>query len=190
MIRAGTIVQLLLGNIGRPGGGVMAMRGHASIQGSSDIPTLYELLPGYLPMPRAAEGEFTLQSYVERGGTDRGWWSHFDNYIVSLLKAWFGDAATPENGFGFACLPKINGNHSHFSTIMRALDGELDGLFVMGQNPAVGCSTPGCSGARSPASSGSSCATWPTPRPRASGRTRRRSQSGELRRRRSRPRSS
>ena len=56
MIRAGAILQLLLGNVGRPGGGVMAMRGHASIQGSSDIPTLYELLPGYLPMPRAARG--------------------------------------------------------------------------------------------------------------------------------------
>ena len=56
MIRAGTIVQLLLGNVGRPGGGIMAMRGHASIQGSSDIPTLYEILPGYLPTPRAAGG--------------------------------------------------------------------------------------------------------------------------------------
>jgi formate dehydrogenase major subunit len=54
MIRAGAIVQLLLGNVGRPGGGVMAMRGHASIQGSSDIPTLYDLLPGYLPMPKAS----------------------------------------------------------------------------------------------------------------------------------------
>jgi formate dehydrogenase major subunit len=52
MIRAGAILQLLLGNIGRPGGGVMALRGHATIQGSSDIPTLYDLLPGYLPMPR------------------------------------------------------------------------------------------------------------------------------------------
>ncbi len=138
MIRAGAIVQLLLGNVGRPGGGVMAMRGHASIQGSSDIPTLYELLPGYLPMPRASEEDTTLEGYIESGGSARGWWSHFDNYAVSLLKAWFGDAATKENGYGFAWLPKISGNHSHFPTMLRAMDGGLDGLFVMGQNPAVG----------------------------------------------------
>jgi formate dehydrogenase major subunit len=138
MIRAGAIVQLLLGNIGRPGGGIMAMRGHASIQGSSDIPTLYEILPGYLPMPRAREADLTLTDYIESGGSSRGWWSHFDNYIVSLLKAWFGDAATEENGYGFPWLPKISGNHSHFPTMLRALDGGLDGFFVMGQNPAVG----------------------------------------------------
>jgi formate dehydrogenase major subunit len=138
MIRAGTIVQLLLGNVGRPGGGIMAMRGHASIQGSSDIPTLYEILPGYLPMPRATEDDLTLASYVETSGRRKGWWSHFDNYVVSLLKAWFGDAATAENDFGFRHLPKLTGNHSHFPTMLRALDGGLDGLFVMGQNPAVG----------------------------------------------------
>jgi formate dehydrogenase major subunit len=138
MIRAGAIVQLLLGNVGRPGGGVMAMRGHASIQGSSDIPTLYELLPGYLPMPRARDEDLTLDAYVQGGGSDRGWWSHFDEYIVSLCKAWFGPAATKDNDFGFPWLPKISGNHSHYPTIIRALDGGLDGFFVMGQNPAVG----------------------------------------------------
>ncbi|HUR87396.1 MAG TPA: molybdopterin-dependent oxidoreductase [Solirubrobacteraceae bacterium] len=138
MIRAGAIVQLLLGNVGRPGGGIMAMRGHASIQGSSDIPTLYEILPGYLPMPRAGENDLTLADYVSSSGRRKGWWSNFDNYIVSLMKAWFGDAATPENDFGFGHLPKLTGNHSHFPTMLRALDGGLDGLFVMGQNPAVG----------------------------------------------------
>jgi formate dehydrogenase major subunit len=143
MIRAGAILQLLLGNVGRPGGGVVALRGHASIQGSTDIPTLYDLLPGYLHMPRAREGELTLADYVDTGGADRGWWSHFDRYVVSLLKAWFGDAATPENDFGFGRLPKISGNHSHYPTMLRALDGGLDGLFVMGQNPAVGSENAG-----------------------------------------------
>ena len=138
MIRTASILQLLLGNIGRPGGGILALRGHASIQGSTDIPTLYDLLPGYLPMPRAAESESTLESYIGRDGSERGWWSFFDRYIVSLLKAWFGEAATEENGYGFGSLPKLSGNHSHFATMMRALDGGLDGLFVMGQNPAVG----------------------------------------------------
>jgi formate dehydrogenase major subunit len=116
----------------------MAMRGHASIQGSSDIPTLYEILPGYLPTPRAREGDLTLADYIETGGRRKGWWSHFDSYIVSLLKAWFGDAATADNDFGFGHLPKLTGNHSHFPTMLRALDGGLDGLIVMGQNPAVG----------------------------------------------------
>ena len=92
MIRTASILQLLLGNIGRPGGGIMALRGHASIQGSTDIPTLYDLLPGYLNMPHAREGHLTLEDYIDADGADRGWWSFFDTYIVSLLKAWFGDA--------------------------------------------------------------------------------------------------
>ena len=91
MIRSAAILQLLLGNVGRPGGGIMAMRGHASIQGSTDVPTLYDLLPGYLHMPRTREGHLTLAEYIGVGKADRGWWSHFDAYIVSLLKAWFGD---------------------------------------------------------------------------------------------------
>jgi formate dehydrogenase major subunit len=138
MIRAAAILQLLLGNMGRPGGGIMAMRGHASIQGSTDIPTLFDLLPGYLPMPKGREGENDLATYVASNGAERGWWANFDKYIVSLLKAYFGDAATEENGYGFSRLPKITGNHSHFPTMLRALDGGLDGLLVMGQNPAVG----------------------------------------------------
>jgi formate dehydrogenase major subunit len=80
---------------------------------------------------------------VEKGGSDRGWWCFFEVYIVSLLKAWFGDSATEENDYGFGWLPKISGNHSHFATMLRALDGGLDGLFVMGQNPAVGSQNAG-----------------------------------------------
>jgi formate dehydrogenase major subunit len=138
MIRAAAVLQLLLGNVGRPGGGIMAMRGHASIQGSTDIPTLYDLLPGYLPMPKGRQGEHSLDEYCERNGAERGWWVNFRTYAVSLMKAYFGDAATAENDYGFEHLPKITQNHSHFATMLRAFDGGLDGLFVMGQNPAVG----------------------------------------------------
>jgi formate dehydrogenase major subunit len=138
MIRAAAILQLLLGNIGRPGGGILALRGHASIQGSTDIPTLYDLLPGYMPMPKAREDHLTLEQYIDTNGQDRGWWSFFDVYIVSMLKAWFGEAASKDNDYGFGSLPKLTGNHSHFSTSMRMLDGGVDGFFVMGQNPAVG----------------------------------------------------
>jgi formate dehydrogenase major subunit len=138
MIRTAAILQLLMGNIGRPGGGIVALRGHASIQGSTDIPTLYDLLPGYLHMPHAHEGHFDLGCYIGSGESRRGWWSHFNEYTVSLLKAWYGDGATADNDYGFSALPLISGNHSHFATSLRALDGGVDGMFLMGQNPAVG----------------------------------------------------
>ncbi|MBW3652469.1 MAG: formate dehydrogenase-N subunit alpha [Actinobacteria bacterium] len=138
IIRTAAILQLLLGNIGRPGGGIMALRGHASIQGSTDIPTLFDILPGYLEMPRAGADPPSLHDHVDASGKKRGWWAFYETYLVSLLKAWFGDAATPGNEFGFAHLPKLTGNHSHFATMLRALDGGLEGLFLMGQNPAVG----------------------------------------------------
>jgi formate dehydrogenase major subunit len=138
IIRSAAILQLLLGNIGRPGGGIYAMRGHATIQGSTDIPTLYDLLPGYLHMPRAQEERQTLADYCQSSRMRRGWWADLDAYMVSLLVAWFGDAATVQNDFGFGYLPKISGNHSHFATSLRAFDGGLDGILVMGQNPAVG----------------------------------------------------
>ena len=100
IIRAASILQLLLGNIGRPGGGILALRGHASIQGSTDIPTLYDILPGYLPMPtHDTKDEANLASYIERHRSPKGWWYNLDKYIVSLLKAYYGDAATKENDF-------------------------------------------------------------------------------------------
>src|SRR5437764_448579 len=94
IIRAAGILQMLLGNIGRPGGGIMAMRGHSSIQGSTDVPTLYDLLPGYLPQPIADAAHETLEGYVAHEGLGTGYWANFRKFIVSLLKAWYGDAAT------------------------------------------------------------------------------------------------
>ncbi len=138
VIRAAAILQLLLGNIGRPGGGIMALRGHASIQGSTDIPTLYDILPGYLPMPFFQEGDRTLDRYIDRHRDPTGWWHNFDKYIVSLLKAWYGDGATTENEFGFGWLPRVTGDHSHLGYWLDMADGKMEGLFVMGQNPGVG----------------------------------------------------
>ena len=136
-IRTASILQLLLGNMGRPGGGVMALRGHASIQGSTDIPTLYNILPGYLPMPHA-EQDRTLADYIDANTAPAGFWGHTDDYIVSLLKAWWGDAAQPENDFCFSHLPRITGDHSIYPTVMGMRDGDVEGFFVMGENPAVG----------------------------------------------------
>ncbi len=138
-IRTASILQLLLGNIGRPGGGIMALRGHASIQGSTDVPTLYNLLPGYMPMPHAKQG-LDLDQYLEDHEASTGWWSNLPKYAVSLLKAWFGDAATKENHFLFGHLPRLTGNHSHMQTVADMADGRVKGYFVMGENPAVGSS--------------------------------------------------
>jgi formate dehydrogenase major subunit len=136
-IRTACILQLLLGNIGRPGGGVMAMRGHASIQGSSDIPTLYDLLPGYLPMPHAHEYR-SLQGYIEADSAQKGYWGNMSSYVTSLLKAWWGPAAGAENDYCFDYLPRITGAHGTYDTVMAQLEGKCKGYFLMGQNPAVG----------------------------------------------------
>ncbi len=137
-IRAGAIVQLLLGNIGRPGGGIYALRGHASIQGSTDIPTLFNLLPGYLPMPDT--GHADLAGYVDAVGPHRtkGYWGNTDAYMISLLKEYWGDAATAENDYCFDYLPRINGDHGTYRTVMDMVEGKVSGYFVLGQNPAVG----------------------------------------------------
>jgi formate dehydrogenase major subunit len=137
IIRSAAILQLLLGNMGRPGGGIMALRGHASIQGSTDVPTLFDILPGYLNMPKFGEESKTLAAYIEKNTPRTGWWNNYDKYIVSFLKAYYGDAATAENDFGFNWLPRITGDHSHQGYWLDMMDGKMDGLFVMGQNPAV-----------------------------------------------------
>src|SRR6185312_2505312 len=136
-IRTAAILQSLLGNIGRPGGGIMALRGHASIQGSTDIPTLYNILPGYLPMPKAS-ADITFDEYIKNNRAEDGWWSEFPKYMVSLLKAYFGANATHANDWGYDYLPRISGDHSHMTTCAAMADGLVKGYFVMGENPTVG----------------------------------------------------
>jgi formate dehydrogenase major subunit len=136
-IRTAAILQALLGNIGRPGGGIMALRGHASIQGSTDIPTLFNILPGYIPMPHAHQHQ-TLQDFVAADAGTKGYWANTGAYTVSLLKAWWGDAATAENDFCFDHLPRLTGDHGTYSTVMRQIDVGGGGYFVVGENPAVG----------------------------------------------------
>ena len=137
MIRACSVLQLLLGNVGRPGSGIMALRGHATIQGSTDIPTLYSLLPGYLPQPKAG-ADTDLKKYIENYTPHAGWWTQFPNYIVSLLKAWYGDAANPESDYCFSHIPRMTGDHSHMTTVNEMADGGIKGYFVMGENAVVG----------------------------------------------------
>jgi formate dehydrogenase major subunit len=136
-IRTASIIQLLLGNMGRPGGGILALRGHANIQGSTDIPTLYNILPGYIPMPHP-QSHGDLDEFIENNGPDTGAWGELRSYVTSLLKAWWGDAAREENEYCFHYLPKIDGDHSIYSTFDRMLDDKVKGFFAVGQNPAVG----------------------------------------------------
>jgi formate dehydrogenase major subunit len=138
-IRGSAIIQLLLGNMGRPGGGILALRGHASIQGSTDIPTLFNILPGYLPMPKAGADE-SFESYLDtiRNHEQKGFWANAESYSVSLQKAWWGEKATVDNGWAFDYLPRISGDHGTYRTVLDMNDGKVDGYFLLGQNPAVG----------------------------------------------------
>ncbi len=164
IIRTAAILQLLLGNMGRPGGGIMALRGHASIQGSTDVPTLYDLLGGYMPQPAAmlaSEGrdqqstplasmgaaakthqgpsQQTLQEYIAANGSKTGWWANLPAYMRSFLHAWYGEAANQEDGNTcYRWIPKIIGDHSHLVTSYAMLDGKIKGYILLGQNPAAG----------------------------------------------------
>ena len=138
IIRAASMVQMLLGNMGRPGGGILALRGHASIQGSTDIPTLYNMLPTYLPQPNAFKQHRNFADYLKTETPATGWWNNFPKYAVSLLKAWYGEHATAENEWGYHFLPKLTGDVSQQVMTLAMADGLMRGWFMMGQNPLVG----------------------------------------------------
>lgn len=137
-IRTAGMLQTILGNAGRPGGGILALRGHASIQGSTDIPTLYHSWSGYLNAADARKKHDTLRDYILTETPGTSYWFNFPKFAVSLLKAWFGDAATPENDFGYDYLPKITADHSHLPMFVLMHQGGIKGFLVIGQNPAVG----------------------------------------------------
>lgn len=140
IIRTAAMLQALLGNIGRPGGGVLALRGHATIQGSTDIATLYHSLPGYLNMPDARKAHDTLKDYILTEATPiaTSYWGNFPKFAVSYFKAQWGDKATAENDYGYKYHPQITGDHSHMPLFVDMMAGKIKGFYVMGQNPAVG----------------------------------------------------
>ncbi len=145
-IRAMSIIQLLLGNMGMAGGGVNAMRGESNVQGSTDYGLLFHILTGYNPTPRAADK--TLQDYIEnytpktKDPKSFNWWKNRPKYIISFLKAMYGADATKENNFGYGWLPKLDAtqNGSWLMLFDQMAKGKLKGFFAWGQNPA-------CSGA-------------------------------------------
>jgi formate dehydrogenase major subunit len=138
-IRALCMLQLLLGNIGRPGGGVTALRGHANVQGATDLELLYHELPGYMAQP-LRDAHPDLKTYLEKETPKGGFWINKPKFFVSLLKAFYGDAATKDNEFGYQWLPKRASAdaYSHQHMFVDMYNGTIKGFLADGQNPAVG----------------------------------------------------
>jgi len=147
-IRMMAMIQLMLGNMGRPGGGVNALRGESNVQGSTDHCLLFHIWPGYLGTPKASL--VTLADYNAKNTPktndplSANWWQNKPKYMASFLKAMFGEAATKENDFGYSWMPKIDDGvtYSWLDIFDEMYKGNFKGFFAWGQNPA-------CSGANS-----------------------------------------
>jgi formate dehydrogenase major subunit len=137
IIGCAALLQLLLGNFGRPGAGIMALRGHASIQGSTDIPTLYHSIHGYMAHPSAIKQHATLEEWLAEETQPTGYWANTPKFMVSYLKSMYGAAARPENDFGYDWHPKIIGDHSHLPMFVAMNEGFVKGMLCIGQNPAT-----------------------------------------------------
>jgi formate dehydrogenase major subunit len=141
IVRSYTIVQQLLGNMGIPGGGINALRGESNVQGSTDMAILYHIVPGYMATPNESKHP-TLKDYVDKETPKAGWWSNKPKYFVSLLKAFWGDAAKPENEFAYHFMPKLGkgyqgGGYSWLPMFEYMAEGGIKGMLVWGMNPAV-----------------------------------------------------
>ena len=141
-VRSYAMLQLLLGNIGLAGGGINALRGESNVQGSTDYAILYHILPGYLKVP--TYDNVDLAAYNDKwtpetnDSQSANWWSNTPKYMTSLLKAYWGDAATEKNDFCYDYLPKRSGNYSYIRLMERLQNGGFEGMIFMGTNPIVG----------------------------------------------------
>jgi formate dehydrogenase major subunit len=140
MIRTGAMVQLLLGNIGMPGGGMNALRGHSNIQGLTDLGLLSNLLPGYLTLP--AEQEQDYHAYIAKRAPKAlrpgqlSYWQNYEKFHVSLMKAWYGRNATAENNWGYDWLPKLDiPGYDVLKVFDMMYQGKVNGYFCQGFNP-------------------------------------------------------
>ncbi len=141
IIRSYTILQQLLGNMGVAGGGINALRGENNVQGSTDMALLFHIVPGYMGIPNEAKHP-TLKDYLDKETPKAGWWMNKPKYFVSLLKAFWGEAATPENEFAYHFMPKIGkgfqgSGYSWLPLFENMAEGNIQGMLVWGMNPAV-----------------------------------------------------
>ncbi len=144
IIRGYSILQQLLGNMGIAGGGINALRGENNVQGSTDMALLFHIVPGYMGVPSEANHP-TLKDYLDKETPKASWWMNKPKYFVSLLKAFWGDAATPENEFGYHFMPKVGkgyqgAGYSWLPLFENMAEGNIHGMLVWGMNPAVGSS--------------------------------------------------
>jgi formate dehydrogenase major subunit len=141
IIRTAAMIQLLLGNVGRAGGGVNALRGHSNIQGATDMAGLFDSLPGYLKAPNPAD--LDLAAYLKRvtpgpskptPWSSMNYWSNTPKFFVSLLKSMYGNSATKQNGFAFDYLPKVDRDYSWTHIWDDMYNGTVKGMFAFGMN--------------------------------------------------------
>ena len=137
-IRLGAMVQLLLGNIGIAGGGMNALRGHSNIQGLTDLGLMSNLLPGYMTLPNDAEQDFDKYIAARASKALRpnqlSYWSNYKKFHVSLMKAWWGDAATADNNFAYDYLPKLDKPYDLLQAIELMYQGKMTGYICQGFN--------------------------------------------------------
>jgi formate dehydrogenase major subunit len=149
MIRTAAMLQLILGNVGRAGGGVNALRGHSNIQGATDMAGIFEILPGYLKVPTPADTDYAawIKRITPTSSKPQPWesfnyWSNTPKFAVSFLKTLYGDAATKENGWAFDYLPKVDRNYSWVNIWDDMYKGNVKGMLAFGMNGvAVGPDT-------------------------------------------------
>ncbi len=141
IIRTAAMLQLLMGNVGRAGGGVNALRGHSNIQGATDMAGIFDNLPGYIKVPNPTDKDLAtfLKRITPTASKPGPWnsfnyWSNTPKFTVSLLKAMYGDAATKQNDFAFDYLPKVDRNYSWTQIWDQMYRGTVKGLFAFGMN--------------------------------------------------------
>ncbi|MBW1839965.1 MAG: formate dehydrogenase-N subunit alpha, partial [Deltaproteobacteria bacterium] len=141
-IRTYAMLQLLMGNIGLAGGGINALRGESNVQGSTDHCLLWHILPGYLPIPKTKDHP-NLNAYIKKSTPATNdpmsinWWKFRDKYTISLLKAFYGDAAVKENDFCYDWIPKASKGYPHIVLFEDMYKGVHKGAIFMGTNPVV-----------------------------------------------------
>jgi formate dehydrogenase major subunit len=139
MIRCAAMVQLLLGNIGVSGGGMNALRGHSNIQGLTDLGLLSDLLPGYMTLPREKEQDYETyrgaRTLKPLRPNQMSYWQNFPKFFVSLMKSWWGNAATADNHWGFDYLPKVDKSYDMLQVYELMHQGKINGYLAQGFNP-------------------------------------------------------
>ena len=141
IIRTAAMLQLLLGNVGRAGGGVNALRGHSNIQGATDMAGLYDSLPGYLKVPTPADTSFDawIKRTTPTASKPAPWesfnyYSNTSKFAVSLMKTMYGDAATKQNQWAFDYLPKVDRDYSWVHLWDDMYKGNVKGMLAFGMN--------------------------------------------------------